>query len=538
MNDNRMLGVMIDMSRNAVMNLPALKRFLQLLRKMGYNCVMLYTEDTYEVEGEPYFGYMRGRYSVEEMKQIDEYAASIGIEMIPCIQTLAHLNAFVRWHTVPFDCDDILMTDDERTYQLIENMFKTLSACFKSRRIHIGMDEAQNLGRGRHLDRFGYETVDAIMKRHLSKVCEIAEKYDYELLIWSDMFFRPWNGGAYKIKKTTIPREYVDALPKSVTPVYWDYYSADPQVYSDMIENHKQLSDKTWFAGGAWSWHGMIPYNRYTLDTMLPAIEACKVHDIKNIIFTMWGDDGAECSHFSQLPSLFYLAEYVKGNRDDADIKAKFEALVGIPYDDFIKIDLPNEVLPYNGKPVNPSKYMLYSDYFNDFMDTTVKPGAGAHYNGLIPELERVSESAGEYRYVFTSAISLCKVLANKYELGLRTRRAYESGDKEALRSLAENEYAEVLEALVRFADDFEKQWMTDNKPQGFDVQDLRLGGLMRRTETCRRRILAYANGELERIDELDEPLLPFKTPETSTAINRATVYSSVSIPYQSCWAY
>ena len=53
-------GVMIDMSRNAVMHLDGLKRFLTLLSKMGYNCVMLYTEDTYEIESEPFFGYMRG----------------------------------------------------------------------------------------------------------------------------------------------------------------------------------------------------------------------------------------------------------------------------------------------------------------------------------------------------------------------------------------------------------------------------------------------------------------------------------------------
>ena len=85
------LGVMIDMSRNAVMSVDGLKRFLPLLKKMGYNCVMLYTEDTYEVDGEPYFGYMRGRYSKAEMKELDAFAASIGITMIPCIQTLAHL---------------------------------------------------------------------------------------------------------------------------------------------------------------------------------------------------------------------------------------------------------------------------------------------------------------------------------------------------------------------------------------------------------------------------------------------------------------
>lgn len=50
---------------------------------MGYNTLMLYTEDTYEVDGQPYFGYMRGRYSKAELRELDDYAAEKGMELIP-----------------------------------------------------------------------------------------------------------------------------------------------------------------------------------------------------------------------------------------------------------------------------------------------------------------------------------------------------------------------------------------------------------------------------------------------------------------------
>ena len=64
-------GVMLDMSRNAVMSVDGLKMLFPLLKKIGYNMVMLYTEDTYEIDDEPFFGYMRGRYTQQEMKEID-----------------------------------------------------------------------------------------------------------------------------------------------------------------------------------------------------------------------------------------------------------------------------------------------------------------------------------------------------------------------------------------------------------------------------------------------------------------------------------
>jgi len=53
-------GVMVDCSRNAVMSVESLKKFMVILKKMGYNQVQLYMEDTYEVESEPLFGHFRG----------------------------------------------------------------------------------------------------------------------------------------------------------------------------------------------------------------------------------------------------------------------------------------------------------------------------------------------------------------------------------------------------------------------------------------------------------------------------------------------
>ena len=507
------LGVMIDRSRDAVMSLEGLGKFIPMLAKMGYNCIFLYTEDTYEVEGEPYFGYMRGRYSKEEMRAIDDLAYSYGIEVIPCIQTLAHLDTISRWGKFPMDTPGILLADWDKTYELIEKMFKTLSECFRTRRIHVGMDEAHNLGRGAYLNKFGYETVDVIMKKHLSRVLPIAEKYGYELMIWSDMFFRPWNGGKYSIPKTEIPKEYIEALPKSVIPVYWDYYSTNEQNYLDMMDNHKQLSKESWFAGGAWTWGGFLPHNRYTLATMKPAIDAARKKGMKHIFMTMWGDCGGECSKTASLPSLFYISEYAKGVTDDEKIKAKFKRAFGIDFDAFMEIDTPNSFVPGITKPENPknpTKYMLYSDYFVGHLDYTVAEGGSEFFAECERKLISVAKSSRRFGYLFNTAAALSGVLKYKYDLGVRTRAAYQAGDKAAIKELAENDYVEAAKAIRRLAEAFEKQWMKENKSFGFEVHDIRLGGLIHRTEACRRRLLEYIKGETDAISELEVEILPY----------------------------
>ncbi len=188
-----MKGLMIDCSRNAVMNLTALKRFVKVTTALGYDTLMLYTEDTYEVDGEPYFGHQRGRFSKAELKEADAFCRENDVELIPCIQTLAHLNAIFKWQGVYGDINDtadILLADDERTYKLIGEMFATLSQCFTSRKIHIGMDEAHMVGLGKYRDKHGDNDRFDIINRHLHRVCDLADKYGFEPMIWSDMYFR------------------------------------------------------------------------------------------------------------------------------------------------------------------------------------------------------------------------------------------------------------------------------------------------------------------------------------------------------------
>lgn len=504
-------GVMLDMSRNAVMSVEALKKYFAILKRMGYNCVMLYTEDTYEVEGEPYFGYMRGRYSMDELRDLDEYASAMGIELIPCIQTLAHLTAFVRWKKIPFDMNDTMLVGDERCYEFIENLIKSVRKCFKTNRIHIGMDEAWTLGRGNYHNKNGCEPASSIMKKHLARVNEIVKKYDFEPMIWSDMFFCAFTNNQYYLPKLEVPREIVEALPENVIPVYWDYYHLSREDYDAMLYNHEQLSDKTWFAGGVWTWRGFLPCNEYSLKTMRPALDECEAHGVKNVFFTMWGDNGAECSRYAVLPALYYLAEYARGNRDEAKIKAGFEKMFGVSFDEYMELDAIN--IMYEGMKGHHAgpKYALFMDYFNGYLDVRHVDGASVKVADVSQRLHAISKKTRRFGYVFDSAAKLCDVLAVKYDLGVKTRAAYKAGDKAELARLAREEYTEVSRRLLKFAAAFEKQWFAENKSAGFEVQDLRLGGLLRRTDSCRRRLLDYANGRIDRIGELECELLPIE---------------------------
>ena len=508
--DKKYFGVMLDMSRNAVMKPETVKKFVDYISSFGYNMLQLYTEDTYEVKNEPYFGYLRGSYKKEEIQEIDAYCKEKGVELIPCIQTLAHLNTIFKWFEYRSinDYADILLIDEPRTYQLIDNMFATLSENFSSRKVHIGMDEAHMVGLGKYMDKHGICNRHDLLKKHLAKVVEIAKKYGFEPMMWSDMFFRMSNQGQYYGRKVNLPQEVIEGVP-DVSLVYWDYCHTHKADYRAMIEAHEKFGKEIWFAGGAWSWVGFTPANRYTLQTMKPAMAVCKERGVGNVFLTLWGDNSKECSYFALLPSLFYVKRYYDGVTDRKQIANEFEQLTGEPFERMMNTDDPNYVGGNKEGFRNPSKYMVYSDLFLGWLDTPVKEGVNKQYKRYARRFARYAKESKNFAYIYDALGKLCRLLSYKYDLGVRAREAYQGRDEEGLKAVV-SDIKKTRKALDAFYLSFRALWHKENKPHGFEVQDIRFGGLKQRLQHCQERLEAYLRGDEKTLPELEEVLLDF----------------------------
>ena len=77
-----MNGPMYDVSQGgAVIRVSEIKKLLRQMAQMGLNMLMLYCEDSFDVKPQPYFGYMRPRYSEADIRECDDYADALGIEI-------------------------------------------------------------------------------------------------------------------------------------------------------------------------------------------------------------------------------------------------------------------------------------------------------------------------------------------------------------------------------------------------------------------------------------------------------------------------
>ena len=209
---------------------------------------------------------------------------------------------------------------------------------------------------------------------------------------------------------------------------------------------------------------------------------------------------------FERLPNACFGFVMAKGIDNEAAIHANFEEKFGIPFEGFRALDLTGTQNDSTEAIYNPDKYLLFCDPFMGQFDNRVKSGDAAGYADCAARLAVYADHA-EYGYLFRSLRALCAFLSVKADLGIRTRAAYLSGDQKAAKALCAD-YDAALERLDAFYAAYEQQWMHENKPQGFDVIDLRIGGQRQRLLHCRDRLLAYAEGRLDRIEELEEPVL------------------------------
>lgn len=503
------MAFMVDCSRDAVLTVESVKKTVRFLALSGYNQLQLYTEDTYEVDNEPLFGYMRGRYSKTEIKDIDSYCKKFGIELVPCVQGLAHYNALKRWCLYPLteysmDCEDILLAGDQRTYQLIENIFKTLSECFTSRIVNIGMDEAHMMGLGAYLEKNGYKEKSEIFFNHLNRIVEIAKRYGFILMMWSDMLFKIEHGGGFYSEKG-LSENVKRQIPEDIRLIYWDYYKLNVDGYNTIMQNHLSIGNEIAFAGGIWNWPSFAPQSEFGLKAVVPAIECCLQNKIKYLIMTAWGDNGGDCPHYSGYNMLLIAAEKAYGNNDMDYIEKSFSSLTGYSLQDFRDLGLPNVLREeFLTDTTNPCKYLLYNDLFLGLYDSALS-GKEKEYYISHAKILNAKPNSGEYSFLFSVMAKLCEVLAVKCDLGVRTRNAYL--DKNQFNSIL-SDYDALIDKVNAFYRVFKDQWFRLFKPFGFEVHDIRIGGLLLRINSCKERIADYCNNKIDRIEELETPII------------------------------
>ena len=508
------LSLMLDISFRGPISLDGIKEYFRYLATMGYNQIWFYAEDMYEMpEKYKHFGYMRGRYSTAELRELDDYAYNIGIEIVPCIQTLGHMSHYLHWgEASPYrENGSVLKPGDEKTYEFIRDMLVASSSAFRSKRIHVGLDETAGLGLGASLKRDGYRQPIDVFQEHVQKVASMCEELGLRPMMWNDMVFCYCSKNHTKYDlETELSPEVMARIPKNMDLIHWNY--EDENCNLEYIKKTRKTGNPVIFAGGVWIFGGALPDNAWSEYFHEKSIADCKAGGVDEICMTVWS-----------YGTTIYQTSLLEANRfaeltfeDTSEkLKERFEFLTGASFDGFYdmsnlhalykegKIDYDS--MPYDERFYG-NKFMWQDIMLGVFDEKLYREPRAEHYKLIAEEYAELITRQDEWCWLYEYCYAIFKMLSIKCFIAERIAPAYKSGDKATLRLILEEKLPALETAWLDVADAHMVHKDEFMRPFGTEATDRMYGTMIMRTRYAMHRLADYLSGRVDSLAELAEP--------------------------------
>ncbi len=294
-------GFMLDISRGRVPKIETIKRLADILARFKYNQLQLY------IEGFSFLYPSFEKYcdestslTAQEIKDISLYCRERFIELVPNQNSLGHMASWLSKKEFEqlAECEGgfsyggftlpatTLDAANEKSIELIDKLTADLIPCFDSDKIHMGLDEPFEMGKGRN----SKSDVSELFVNYANKLNSICKKYGKRMMMWSDALHR----------FSCFDKE----LPEDVTYLEWGYEKEYP-----FDEQCKNLSDNGldfYVCPGTSSWLSFTGLTDNFIQNIDNAVNAALKYQAKGVLLTDWGD----CNHMQPLPVSYAAIVY------------------------------------------------------------------------------------------------------------------------------------------------------------------------------------------------------------------------------------
>jgi hypothetical protein len=496
-------GLMVDCSRNGVLKVEFIKKTMARLALMGMNYFCLYTEDTYEIDGEPLIGYGRGVYTKAEIRELVEFSEKLGITMFPCIQTLGHLENVLKYHKYVDlrDNERVIDITNKASYELIEKFIDNAIEPYNTNLIHLGTDEPWGLGRGRAFNPEKPLKPGKLYAEHLKKVAKLCDKKKLEGIIWGDYLLG--HSG-----ESALSEDECKIIPRNLVMNYWNYGITDPAKYAKNIKVYRDMGFEPMLSPGIHNWNRFFGDLEKTRETTSAFMKAAYKTGCKKFMMTMWGDDGQECLFDTNLAGLFhYFAWCRKKNPAEDYWFKKLEKFCGTLRNYHLEYNkLENAIVGETEDEMQhiPAKVFFYDDPLLGFANRIFTDNSVYdYYASLYDELRSLALESETERELLILAAYYSRIISLKVKLNRNAINAYKSGSPHILRSVLD-EVPNLIDHVVDFQKKYRTLWLEERKPFGLEVIELRLGGLRTRLESFQSTISDYIEGITKEIPEFE----------------------------------
>jgi hypothetical protein len=304
-------GVMLDVSRCRVPSVEALQALFTRLARWKINHVELYLEHTFAYANHKEVWRDASPYTADELRALDDHAASVGIELTAQQNCLGHMERWLKHDTYrslaispdgftapwgeqrgPSTADP----DNPSTLALARELFGEILPLLRSRRVHVGMDEPWELASERAGSWIGY----------LKALRAAPELADHHVLVWDDVLVNN--------------PELLADIPQGVTICDWGYEAAQP--FDERAAELATMGLPFWLCPGTSAWNSVAGRWTNAVVNIASAGAAALEHGAEAVMVTDWGDQGHIQHHIVSEPMFAWAAAcaWNPGGSDPADL--------------------------------------------------------------------------------------------------------------------------------------------------------------------------------------------------------------------------
>lgn len=288
--------VMLDVSRSKIPKPETIKKTIDLLADMKFNQIQLYFEGIiFEYEG--YEEYLKDKNPVtrEYIRTVKEHCKKRYIDLAPNHNSFGHMD---RWLTQDslnslaecpegFDRTDefnitmhwnpgVLNPLDPKSIEFVDSLYAQVMPEFESEYLHVGGDEAFELGKGASKEKTEKEGKGKVYADYMIQLNDLCKKYGVKMVYWGDMVLES--------------PEAVALMPKDSIPCIWGYEQEHP-----FEEQCKIISDggfDFFVSPGTSAWGSMLGRSDNMVTNQKNAAIYGNKYGAKGYLLTDWGQEG------------------------------------------------------------------------------------------------------------------------------------------------------------------------------------------------------------------------------------------------------
>ena len=479
----RRRGFLLDISRGKVPRPETIRWLVEVLARLRYNELFLYTEHTFQFEKHPEIGAGSGGYAAAEIRELDAFARGCGVELVPCLQTFGHFRRILE--KAPYrrlaESDRLWSVSPAApgTYPLLQDLLGEYLPNFASGWAHLNCDEPVDLGKGLSSERAEREGPAAVFAGHVNRVAGMARELGKRPMIWADVI--------------ADHPEALDLLDPSITLADWWY---EPDHDFDRVRRFRDAGRDFLTVAGTSSWTSLFP----RFDTSLPNIRgharAAKRFGASGFIVTDWGDGGHYNLFGGSLFPIAVGAEAAWGDEDrpEGELAAAFSEHVAADASGF-----SGEFATRLGRLHDTGfPHFNHSPLKTVFFETRLRRGtrvpAREALEATLAALRRLAaetearglppgRSGAEWRF----ALDASRLAAERGLATLRFRQSERGGSPED-RRLA-GELAALAGRQRELARRFRELWLRANRPEGIETAEKRFRDAVRALRRAARAL-------------------------------------------------